>query len=508
MIDIKKEKNIYFIISFFVLAFISATWLLRSIKDPDFFWHLKTGQWIWENQSLPFYDYFSFTTLKVLNWRQEFILSSYWLTQVLFYGFYSIAGWLGILVYRYLIFAVFFLTFHFLRRWNQLVWIFYFSFCLVLILTSYPIERPQFLSFIFFGGFFVYLDSLFLRNTPDPCPAKKTEFIYVGLLMLVWANLHGGVVLGQGMFLLTGIFALFDRLRLNDPTLKREKLRLLFISLVGILASFINPNGLRFIEIISELGGAKNKLLYAVNDEYVSLITLLQKTPEITAYFYCATAFFVGLIILLNFRKWHPFRTFVLVSTMVYAILNVRYMPFFLLSSIPAVVQTFSDFKPCYKMKVSLVGIFLFSSMFIFGWQEFDNISSLRRDGVVSKQEFPVQLIDQIQPHNLKGRLYNPDEWGGYLMWRLGPDIQVFWDGRQLDEGVVRDALSAELPGLSMGGRPAWQMIFDKYAIDYAVLPLKKSQGLTYLAMELYRHPAWKPLAYSANSVLVARQNL
>ena len=67
-------------------------YLLRPISDADFFWHLKTGEWIWSHRELPGDDPFSYTSAATENMRKHFILTSYWLSQLTYYLFYRIAG--------------------------------------------------------------------------------------------------------------------------------------------------------------------------------------------------------------------------------------------------------------------------------------------------------------------------------------------------------------------------------------------------------------------------------
>jgi hypothetical protein len=43
-------------------AVLLAGWFSPEISDPDFWWHLKTGQYIWEKHSLPVPDPFAYTT--------------------------------------------------------------------------------------------------------------------------------------------------------------------------------------------------------------------------------------------------------------------------------------------------------------------------------------------------------------------------------------------------------------------------------------------------------------
>jgi len=43
---------------------------------------------------------------------------------------------------------------------------------------------------------------------------------------------------------------------------------------------------------------------------------------------------------------------------------------------------------------------------------------------------FPVRAADQMEKAGLFGGVFTEDLWGGYLIYRLYPDVRVFWDGR------------------------------------------------------------------------------
>jgi hypothetical protein len=77
-----------------------------EIADTDFWWHLKTGQYILEHHSLPVPDPFAYTTpLNTQDRVQHFNLTHEWLAQVLLFMTYSVAGFPGIIVVRALILA-------------------------------------------------------------------------------------------------------------------------------------------------------------------------------------------------------------------------------------------------------------------------------------------------------------------------------------------------------------------------------------------------------------------
>jgi hypothetical protein len=126
-----------------VLLVLSALYLLRPISDSDLFWHLKTGEWIYEHQSLPSSDPFAYTTPDPPSRVVRFILTSYWLSQLGFHAAFSAGGMKGIVLLRAGLLAS--LAFVLLRRMRGDLLL---SSSLLLVaavsfLEVYSLERPH-----------------------------------------------------------------------------------------------------------------------------------------------------------------------------------------------------------------------------------------------------------------------------------------------------------------------------------------------------------------------------
>src|SRR3569832_1875088 len=67
----------------FVFAFLLAS---RPLSDGDFWWHLKTGEYIVKNLTIPRIDFYSFT-VPGKHW-----VAHEWLSEVIFYLVYTRAG--------------------------------------------------------------------------------------------------------------------------------------------------------------------------------------------------------------------------------------------------------------------------------------------------------------------------------------------------------------------------------------------------------------------------------
>ena len=81
-------------------------WFSPEISDPDFWWHLKTGQYILQNRSLPVPDPFAYTTaMGTPAYAGEprtryFNLTHEWLAQVLLYVLYRAGGFGAVVLFR------------------------------------------------------------------------------------------------------------------------------------------------------------------------------------------------------------------------------------------------------------------------------------------------------------------------------------------------------------------------------------------------------------------------
>src|SRR5688572_13628562 len=84
------------ILFFMLLIFASAA---RPITDPDFWWHLRTGQYILETSSIPYSDIFS-----TVRFGSEWVTHE-WLSEVLMYWIFQLSDYGGLIAFFGLIIA-------------------------------------------------------------------------------------------------------------------------------------------------------------------------------------------------------------------------------------------------------------------------------------------------------------------------------------------------------------------------------------------------------------------
>jgi hypothetical protein len=84
-----------------------------------------------------------------------------------------------------------------------------------------------------------------------------------------------------------------------------------------------------------------------------------------------------------------------------------------------------------------------------------------------SAKTFPVAAADFIAQANLTGNLFAPDQYGGYLIYRLYPQVKVFVDGRS---DLYRQGKVLEDTDRISLVQPAWSELLEQYQIRWMVL--------------------------------------
>jgi hypothetical protein len=152
------------------------------LNDPDCLWHLTVGEWILAN-GLPHSDPFSFT-LAGQPW-----IAKEWLSQLLLVGAFRLGGWPGVVVLAAGSMAIAFglLTRALLTKLAPTPALVFIAAAFVLT-APHATARPHLLALpvmvAWVAGLVRAADE---RTGPSP---------WLLMLMILWANLHGGFVLG------------------------------------------------------------------------------------------------------------------------------------------------------------------------------------------------------------------------------------------------------------------------------------------------------------------------
>lgn len=490
-----------------LLVLFVATFLARPILDPDFFWHLKVGEWLWVHKSWPIPDPFAFTTPENLEPWQIFIVKGYWLNQILYHFCYVAFGWWGFFLLRVVIFAAFVWILWKNRQGDAWLWWGCSLICLATIFDWYPLERPQFLSIVFFAWLYLLLDRIWAAQLA----VSRQQVWMVALLMLVWGNLHRGFMLGQCLLLFSLAINLWWLVLRKENKYIADS-RFWGLMIAGLIAGFVNPNAFRYLPtllqtVVDTSAVAKDSaaLMVASNFEYYSILKIWRSTGWAIVVPYAIFLVMALAVTVFSFRRQPLFSLVIFAGAAVYAAMHIRYLGFFMLAALPILVRGGAHVPLQRTVRWLMVACSVLVLTYL-AYDERGNISKIKAEGWVSNRDFPVEVAEALASSNLAGQLFNTYGWGGYLLWRLGPERQVFIDGRNLNERVTRDALTAEMVDLG-GGRMIWKEIFDKYQISHAVLPLVNGGKPYALTYAISRDPQWQIVYTSGNATLLVRRD-
>jgi hypothetical protein len=110
----------------------------------------------------------------------------------------------------------------------------------------------------------------------------------------------------------------------------------------------------------------------------------------------------------------------------------------------------------------------------------------------VPPERFPIEAVAHLQASGLRGNIYNPDQFGGFLIWSFYPERRVLTDGRnELYRAFIPEWQQAREDGRK------WNALLRKYDIRIAVeeyrAPLRVTNAATGQVTEMPAHLAYWP---------------
>jgi tetratricopeptide (TPR) repeat protein len=455
-----------------------------EVRDTDICWHLKTGQHALETRGLPVPDPFSYTTESGASRypgeeiTRHFNLTHEWLAQIVMYLVYSAAGFPGLVLTRAMLLVLFcglvgWITFHRTRA-------FYISLAAALaaagIAFYFQQSRPFLVTFVFTAATMAILES---RRWMWLLPA----------IFLIWANCHGGFFVGWLVCGAYGCEALIRRLR-GKPV--PDERRLWLVVAISLLASGLNPNGFRVIQVLSLY---RSSGIQTNNLEW-------QRPMFWQPGMYSFLLFGSLLVLLLAHRRTRPVDWLLFLGFAALSLLAVRNTIFVGLVA-PVMMATY---LPKWRA-VPVIALLLAAATLLIAdilpAAKSGNVFALR----LAEWQLPSGAADFIQAHQIRDRMFNSYEAGGYLIWRLWPLQRDFIDGRGLSEEAYAD-YKRILYG-NFAGDSGSERLLQKYGIQMLVM-----EGFDYLSGQVYPLPVelvdshqaeWKLVHADSKSVTFMR---
>jgi hypothetical protein len=440
---------------FIVLVVIFVT-ALQPITDPDFWWHLKTGEYIIQNHGIPHTDMFSWTRL-----GSEWVAHE-WLSEVFMYGVFRIAGFAGlIVVFALLVTASFWVVYLRFRSCFGHPVIAAVALLLGAIATTLVWgARPQIFTLLF-ASLFLYILDGYYQKTSD-----KAIWLLVPL-MILWVNLHAGWALGLALIALTLFGILLDVLLGTESrdTLKKRAPALLGVLIVCGAAVCVNPNGTRMYSYPLETLTSESMMLFIREWKSPDF-----HQPHFQAVLILLLATFFMLA--LSPKRERPGRLLMLVAMSFAMLRSGRNVPFFALVATPLFAEHLWEWLKEQTWASGMIATpesgtrsiprIAINSLIIVVALIFCGLAAQRaaaEQPSIEQQQFPKAAVDYMKQERLPQPIFNEYAWGGYLIWRLYPDYRVYIDGRA---DVFGDKLVAEFIQVN-DGKPRWRELLQQY---------------------------------------------
>jgi hypothetical protein len=458
-----------------------------TFADLDFTWQIRTGERIVQTGSLRPPDAFTYTI------AGQSIPDFEWLYELLLWAVWSVFGFGGLKLLKTILVATTLVLVMWRLRVARVRWHGIFMTVLVAVFCLTPVWNLRPLYFTTIG---LLLVSGWLH---DHCTGRRPLIWWLPLVMLLWANLHPGVITGQGLLLGAITWEWLNRwVKLNVPLDRAALWRLTIVGGAGLLAALIAPDPLeRFLYPF------KPELAHPIMRVFAEMAPLHQFLPQkpaviILVYIVAALVF---LTVILRFRVYRLWEVALLTGLAGLGNLAIRSLQDWLLVmlalGVPHLVVLLAEAARsgrrrrwvAFLLRADRVG----KRMVNRPWLRFQpfwpaaavallTVASLipplaRRMPVQDAPTWPVGAVERIEQLGLTGRFFAYPDFGSYLTWRLGDRIKSYTDTRGFffPPELLEDC--HYLPQLGPDWRRRLDRVLDEYGTEFFLLEVEGARG-------------------------------
>lgn len=490
MNDFTKTQRFAFWFAVAIILVYTVTYS-RPIRDGDYFWHLSTGKWIVEHQTLPTAEPFKFTysTLEPgthIFDHNKLFLRCYWLGDIFLYALYLLGGPGTVVLLRMAAYAgLLGWTLTRMRRNEAGLLGFVTAVAMGIMFTYLPNERPQLFAYLLFPAVLYLLDGLDGKTGRE----LKRQSALLCLALLVWANVHGSYILG---IVLLGLYMAGLAV---EVLLGRRPLRWAdaLPPLAAMLATLLNPNGWGLIADYLYHYGESGPAASYEGLSVISLLVLGFKSGSLRSvylpFWVCLVT--VAIVLLVRIRTMKPWHLLVAVAVGVMSISALRHMIYIFLL-LPLLAPYFSRLVP-----MNIVGTVVVVLMVVFGYKVIDSRNMLTID---EDRRFPKKAVAFMAQVPTQGNLFNFYDWGGYVPLHLTGQT-TFIDGRTLVPKVQWD-YEAVIAGTG------WDRILAFYDVNTVLIPgfSAHNGSLNPVIVQLAQSPGWALIYWDDASTIFVRR--
>jgi cbb3-type cytochrome oxidase subunit 3 len=437
-------------------------------RGNDIWWHIRTGQWIWENGAIPTTDPFSHTALGA-PWAY-----TDWLSQLFFFALDQ-AGGADLLV------------------WGKVAIVAAVAALLVRLGSAPPgptvlgvcicgmamhlrlVLKPALFSFVGFAAVWLVL----LRVNAE---GKRKNLLWLlPPILLLWGNFHRGGTIALFLILAALVVWALDR--------KRRHLwpHASAVLLLSVFALSANPGG--FYYLTSAFSLSASGALRGGVSEWAPL-SLQMPWSSIPWFLAMAAIWALGWMLS---RRRADLETLVVAGTVVLSFCSVRFIPYAAMAMLPGLVGDLGRWYHAAARRLrayarpSLLQLSLAAiSLALLGWNYLSTYPPSVRGTGAATWLLPVDAAHFIKNHPPPGRMWNSLNTSGYLLYALAPQKKVFIDGRA--DTVYPMSFYTETLKASRDPVVLFKQL-EEYHIGFAVVEYGRIQDAS--EGTIFQHPDW-----------------
>lgn len=443
--------------------------LLTSHVDPDLFGHLRFGLDHLRTWHLATTDPYSFTS--DLRW-----INHEWLSELTMALAYSVGGIWGLIVLRGFVFLLTVVVLWISIRDVTPLW--RWPSYLLGVVATFPLAitiRPQMWTL------------LFLLLTCSILRGRWQRRVWLPLIFIAWANMHGGWLVGFGVLGIWSAFELFESAETRPPLWA-----LIGVPLACLLATLINPYGWHLWEFLAKT--------VRLTREDIAEWQPLWRAPRAAAAHWALSVIWAGLAI--RYSETKSLKAIAAAASLAYSSLRVvRVVALFTPAAVMLLIphaarwatgansntqQLSPRAKTLMDLAVACIGFA------VVAWPVSPGCVQMAG----GKWLPDTTAARAISAADLSGRMVTSFNWGEYVIWHFGPKLRVSLDGRR--ETVYSEPVLAEQRKIAEGD-PAALMRLQAVAPEYAWLPHGNTdRAKPWFASHGYRIDIDTPLSFVA----------
>jgi hypothetical protein len=368
----------------------------------------------------------------------------------------------------------------------------------------------------------------------DHCNGRRPHGWWVPAAMCLWANLHPGVIAGQGLLLGAIVLEWLNQwLRINAPLARPACWKLTLIGLLGLAATFISPDPIERLlyPFRPEVAHSIQRIFVEMQPAYTFLTQ-----PPYTIWLAYLLAAVVLLTVFLRFRQYRLWEIALLAGVTGLANLAVRsaqdWVLVMLALSVPhmaVLLRRLAAFARAqasrrelsHSLAIRLLRLDrtlkrLFNSeAFRFQWRwpvaAFGALCVVslvpaisRRMPIQNSSEWPDAALDWMETQGMHGRFFSPPDYGSYVCWRLGERAQCYVDTRGFffPAALIED--SHYLPQMLPGWEARLERVLGQ-GTDYFLLETWGARGALWQSLHPY---VQQPIYCDDKSVLLSAEQV